>query len=246
MKKSILLLGASLLISASAMAQGFSVFKVENAYTATHLKNNTKTNSVIETIVGMDTDIKNVDANYKLLSGCSFSDSTPYSSDFTLPQVVTIEKKDGTSKEWEVIIHQLKPAKLPLSINFGKHSSCDLTAPNPKPWAGYGIDYRKPTVARFGNFGVGFMVAFEKGASEVSFELNVVGKDSPALAGEFDIQTSVDGKKWKTIKTYTARKPFGNSELETLPLKEDVQFVRWVYAMRENGQNINLNNITVK
>lgn len=244
MKKTFLTIGFCI-AALGAFAQGFASFKVEGAYTGTLLKHNTNVNSVIETVVGTDIDIKNVPVKYKLLSNCEFAPSTPYSADFTKPQTVTINKKDGTQKDWNLIVHQLQPAALPLHLQFGKNNLCDLNVSNPKPWAGYGIDYSKPTVVRFGNFGVGFMVAYAAEAKQVSFTLNVVSKENAAFAGEFDVETSIDGRSWKLLKTYSADKPFTNHAEETLDLPTEARFVRWIYAVREK-QNVNLNNITIK
>lgn len=241
--KSIVAIAALLVAGMTASAQGFAKFTVEGALTATHLKHNTNVPSVIEAIVGPEVDITNIPAKYKLLSSCSFSAETPYDADFTKVHRFVIEKKDGTSKEWNVIVHQLVAAPLPLDLCFSKANPCSLDFTNPKPWAGYGLDYTKPTVARMGNDGVGFFVAFADQAKDVTFDLTAVGKD--AFKGELDVETSADGLKWKNLKTY---KPgsFTATETFTLDLPADARFVRWVYAVREERQNINVNNIHIK
>ena len=241
-RKTIILISTALFFSSTLFAQGFANFKVEGALTQTLLKNNNKTASVIETIIDGTLDIKNLPVKYKLLSNCSVSESTPLNNDYTKSKQVTINKKDGSSKDWNIIVHQLVPGKLPLNIAFSKTNPCNTDFTNPKPWAGYGIDYSKPTVVRMGNDGIGFFVAYDSPAQEATFELTVVG--GATFNGEFDVETSVDGKKWINLKTY---KPgdFTGTEKLNLSLPSDARFVRWVYAAREK-QNINLNNIYIK
>jgi hypothetical protein len=223
-------------------AQGFANFKVEGALTATLLKNNTKTASLIETIVPADVDIKTLPVKYKLLSSCSVDESTPLDNDYTNAKHVVITKKDGTSKEWNINVHQLVPASLPLEIAFSKSNPCSPEVSS-KPWAGYGLDYSKPTVARMGNDGIGLFAAYDAAASEVKFDLTVVG--GAEFKGEFDVETSVDGKKWSNLKTYKAGS-FTGTETFTLDLPADARYVRWIYALREEKQNVNLNNIRIK
>ena len=245
MKKLIIFCIISTISCASVFGQGFVFFNPDGALTETYLKNHKEgVNSVIETIVSDKTDITNLSVKYKLLSNCSFSAETPLKNDFSTVNYVTIDKKGEDSKNWTLIVHQLKPAPLPLNLSFSKSNPCDLSFENPKPWAGYGIDYTKPTVVRFGNAGAGFFVAFEGEAKEISFELNCVGKDNPEFNGEMDVEYSQDGLKWKTLITYTPLKPFKNGEKNVLPLPANARYVRWVYAVREKI-NVNLNNISI-
>ena len=243
MKKLNILLFISFIFCSSVLGQGFVFFNPEGALTETFVRNAKEgTNSVIETIVSDKVDVANLPVKYKLLSSCSISSETPLKNDFTTVRYITIEKKNQASKDWTLIIHQLKPASLPFELSFSKSNPCDLSFENPKPWAGYGIDYTKPTVARFGNSGVGFFVAFDGGAKEVGFELTSVGNQE--FNGEMDVEYSQDGLKWKGLITYTSTKPFKNGEKNTLSLPSNARYVRWVYAVREK-QNVNLNNIYI-
>jgi len=242
MKKLSISLIISFVFCLSGLGQGFVFFKPDGALTETLLKNGKDgANSVIETIVNEKVDIANLTVNYKLLSNCSLS-KTPLTSNFTGVEYITVNKKNGDSKDWTLIVHQLKPATLPFELSFSKNKPCDLSFENPKPWAGYGIDYTKPTVIRFGNAGVGFFVAFEGEAKEVSFELVCVSDQ--AFNGEMDVEYSQDGSKWKKLITYTPEKPFKNGEKNTLALPSNARYVRWVYAVRERI-NVNLNNISI-
>lgn len=229
-------------LSSQISGQGFSVFKPEGAIVPTHIKNNTPPaiNSVVETIVTADQNIKSLTVKHKLVSNCTVDPSTALSNDYTHPQTYKINR-DGASKDWDVIVHQLQPAPLPLSITFSKENPCDLTFTNPKPWAGYGLDYSKPTVARMGNAGVALFIAFESKAESVTFSLTNVSKNQ--FMGELDVEYSADAKKWSNLTTYTEQKPF--QAQQTLPLPSDARYVRWVYAVREK-QNININNILIK
>ena len=231
-----------LFFSNGLYAQGFSSFKVEGSLTQTLLKNRTKSASIIETIVDASADIKSLPVKYKLLSGCVISEETPLNNDYTKVKHVTVNKKDGSSKDWSIIVHQLVPGKLPLQIAFSKTNPCDLDFTNPKPWAGYGIDYSKPTVVRMGNDGIGFFAAYDGVAKEASFEFTVVG--GAVFNGEFDVETSIDGKKWKNLKTYKEGDVTG-TEILTLSLPSEARYIRWIYALRDK-QNVNLNNIYIK
>ena len=239
MKRLNIILFISCIFCSSVLGQGFVFFKPDGALTETLLKN---TNAVVETIVNDKVDITNLPVKYKLLSNCSFLPTTSLPGNFTTVQQVTIDKKGEDSKNWTLIVHQLKPASLPFELSFSKTNPCDLSFENPKPWAGYGIDYTKPTVARFGNSGVGFFVAFEGEAKEVGFELTCVGNQE--FNGEMDVEYSQDGLKWKKLITYTPAKPFVSGEKSTLPLPSNARYVRWIYAVREKI-NVNLNNIYI-
>jgi len=242
MKKLNLFLSVFFIFCSSVFGQGFVFFKPEGALTETFIKNNKEgANSIIETIVGDKVDIANLPVKYKLLSSCSLSE-TPLKSDFTTVNYVTVEKKNENPKDWTLIVHQLKPASLPFNLSFSKTNPCDLSFENPKPWAGYGIDYSKPTVARFGNSGVGFFVAFDGEAKEAGFELTCVGDQK--FDGEMDVEYSQDGLKWKRLITYTSDKPFKNGGKNTLALPSNARYLRWVYAVREK-QNVNLSNISI-
>ena len=232
----------TLFSAAILSAQGFANFKVEGALTATHLKHNTGVPSVIETVIPADLNLKELPVKYKLLSSCSIDEATPLNNDFTKAKTVVVNKKDGTSATWNINVHQLVPGKLPLEIAFSKTNPCSPEA-GAKPWAGYGIDYTKPTVARMGNNGIGFFAAYDGAATEVSFDLTAVG--GKEFKGELDVETSVDGKKWSNLKTFTPGS-FTATESFTLELPSEARYVRWIYAVREERQNVNLNNILIK
>lgn len=234
-------LAIMLTINLAVNAQGFAFFQVENAITKALIKNQGDKPGVIEIVVDENTNIKNVPMKYKLLSGCKISEQTPLTSDFTTPQTITIDK-GGVSKEWTIAVHQLKSEKAPVSIEFGKNNACTI-ASEPE-WAGYGIDYTKNTVVRFGNDGNMFFAAIPQDAKTVSYNLTVVG--NKALEGIFDIETSEDGKKWKRQISYTSGNPIKNNEDVSMELPANAKYIRWVYATREAKQNVNLNNITIK
>jgi len=121
MKKLNLLL-ISFIFCSSVFGQGFVSFNPEGALTETLLKNSSKEgiNSVIETIVNDKVDIANLAVKYKLTGGSSFSAATPLPGNFTTVGNVTIDKKGEDSKDWTLIVHQLKPAPLPFELSFSK------------------------------------------------------------------------------------------------------------------------------
>ncbi|MGL5786039.1 MAG: hypothetical protein ACRCX4_04410 [Bacteroidales bacterium] len=239
--KASVIIAFMLIVNMSANAQGFAFFQVENAITKALIKNQGDKPGVIEIVVDGNTDIKNVPMKYKLLSGCKISEQTPLTSDFSKPQTIIVDK-GGISKEWTIAVHQLKSENAPVSITFGKGSACSI-ASEPE-WAGYGIDYTKNTVVRFGNDGNMFFAAIPENAKEVSYNLTVVG--GKALEGIFDVETSEDGKKWKRQISYTSGNPIKNNEEVSMKLPSNAKYIRWVYATREAKQNVNLNNITIK
>lgn len=234
-------LAFALLIHLNMNAQGFAFFQVENAITKSLIKFNGEKTGTIEIVVGDNIDLKNVPMKYKLLGGCKLDESTQLSNDFTKPQTVKVNK-NGTEKEWIIAVHQIKAETLPVNIKFDKNNPCSIESG--ETWGGYGIDYSKNTVARFGNDGNMFFAAIPQGAKEVKFTLTVVGEK--ALEGIFDVETSEDGNKWKRLVSYSSGNPIKNNENVSVELPKKAKYIRWVYATREAKQNVNLNNITIE
>lgn len=229
-------------LATQAMAQGFASFYVNDALVPAVIKFVTGENpSTVETIVPASVDIKNVNFKYKLLSNCSME--TTISNDFSSPQTVVVNKNNGDSKPWLINIKQLKPASLPLELSFSKDEPSEWDS-SVEGWAGVGVDETKPTVIRFGNKGVSFWVAFDEPATSVSYNLWVVSKEHLKFDGEFVVEASKDGKKWKTIQEFDDRKPISEDGNYTNKLRKDDRYVRWTYYTR-NKQNINLNHIVV-
>lgn len=239
--KASILITFAFLMNISIYAQGFAFFQVENALTKALIKANGDKAGTIELIVGENIDLKNVPMKYKLLGGCKLDEATPLNNDFTKPQTVKINK-NGTEKEWIIAVHQVKGETLPVIIKFGKNNPC--TIESDETWGGYGIDYSKNTVARFGNDDNMFFAGIPQGAKKVSYTLTVVG-DKP-LEGIFDVETSEDGNKWKRLVSYSSGNPVRNNENVTMELPSKAKYIRWVYATREAKQNVNLNNITIE
>lgn len=223
-------------------AQGFASFEVEGALTPVVVKNQQDKPGEIEVIVNHHVDIANLKTTYKLLGGCSIDGATPIGNDFSTVKKVVVSKKDGTSKEWNISIRQLKPATVPTSISFSNDHPCAWTAQE-LGWAGIGLDASKPTVARFGNKEVAFYLAFDAPAQTLAYELTVVG--GAAFDGEFVVEVSTDAKKWVNLVAYNATKPIPTSGGCQHQLQADVRFARWIYLSR-NKQNVNLNHIRVR
>ena len=223
-------------------AQGFASFEVEGALTPVVIKNQQDKPGEIEAIVNDQVNITNLIPTYKLLGGCSIDGATPIGSDFSTVKKVIVSKKDGTSKEWNIAIRQLRPATVPTSISFSNGHPCAWT-PQELGWAGIGLDTSKPTVARFGNKEVAFYLAFDAPAQTLAYELTVVG--GAAFDGEFVVEVSKDSKKWVNLVAYNATKPIPTSGGCQHQLQADVRFARWIYLSR-NKQNVNLNHIMVR
>ncbi len=225
-----------------ANAQGFASFEVEGALTPVVIKHQQDKPGEIEVVVNGQVDPTNLKTNYKLLGGCSLDAATPMDNDFSKVKRVVVKKKDGTSKEWNIAIRQLKPATVPTSISFSNDHPCAWTAQE-LGWAGLSLDASKPTVARFGNKEVAFYLAFDAPAQTLAYELNVVG--GAPFDGEFVVEVSKDAKKWVNLVTYNATKPIPTSGGCQHQLQSDVRFARWIYLSR-NKQNVNLNHFVIR
>ncbi|MGL4292836.1 MAG: hypothetical protein ACRCSQ_04595 [Bacteroidales bacterium] len=226
-------------LTMNASAQGFARFTANGVKGS--IKNIKNKPSKVEVIVGADTDLKNIDFKYKLLSDCSMDGTI--TADFSKPQEVTINKNDGTSKEWVIEVKKLAPASLPLEIEFSKTTPAIWTSET-KGWVNQGTDESKPTVIRFGNSNVTFTAAFEGEAKEVSFDLNAVGKAGDKFDGSFAVETSADGVKWEKLNGFKDKDITIDSKF-SCKLNKNARFVRWTYTERIK-QNINLNNISIK
>jgi len=231
----------ALCVAFSAFSQGFATFIVEGSLHPTVIKHGrADAPSSIEVIVSENVDIKNVDFKYRLLSGCSVS---PIGKDFTLPQSVMVNKNDGSSKEWIINIKQLTPASLPLELSFSTANSSEWSN-NVVGWAGLSIDETKPSVIRFGNKDVSFWVAFSQPATKVAYQLMKVTRDDVLFDGEFVVETSANGRRWRVLKEFDSRNQISADGLYQHDLTDDVRFIRWTYVTR-NRLNLNLNNIYV-
>ncbi|MEG2514203.1 MAG: hypothetical protein RSA92_02615 [Bacteroidaceae bacterium] len=242
MKTKKLLLACAVLttFTLSVSAQGFAKFSADNALSEGSIKFAKEGPSKVEIIVGEQADLKNINFKYKLLSGSSIENEL--SKDFTNPQTVTVNKNDGTSKEWIIVVKKLAPATLPLTIAFDKVTPAVWTSAT-KGWVNSGTDETKPMVVRFGNKNVSFITAFNNAAKEVSFDLNLVSKTNDKFNGKFEVSTSVDGKDWKELSDFNNDKLTTDSHF-SCSVPSDARFIKWNYKEREK-QNVNLNNITI-
>ena len=237
--KKIFFIVAMLPLCAAVNAQGFAKFEAEGV--KGKIRNFKNKPSKVEVIVSPEANIQAIDFDYKLLSNCEMP--IALTSDFSKAQKTTIEKGDGTSKEWIVEVKQLIPTSLPLSIAFDKNNPAIWTSAA-TGWVNFGTDESKSTVARFGGDNTTFTVAFNDEPSEVSFDLYAVGKKPIKFDGDFAVETSTDGKKWKSIKGFDSKDIQIDSKF-TCPVKKSDRFIRWTYVSRVKT-NINLNNITIK
>lgn len=227
-------------ISLGVSAQGFRQFTIEGGLADGSIKHVKEGPSKIEVIAGKDVNLKNVKFKYKLLSGCSLESGL--SKNFTEPQTVTVNKNNGTSKEWEIRVKKLTPAPLPLNLKFSNNVPSVWT-PETKGWVTAGTDESKPMTVRFGNYGVSFITAFEGEAKEVSFDLALVGKAEDKFDGKFEVLTSADGLNWTPIEGFNAQ--LTKNSTFTCPLSSNARYIKWTYVERADKQNVNLNNIVV-
>lgn len=232
---------AALVAYSAVSAQGFSSFKSDAFISEAFIKDRGEL-SVVEAIVLGDCDITNLPVKHRLWSGCAIETDTPLTADFSKPQTVKVSKSGEGTKTWAVTVHQLKPTSLPANINFSAANPCDLSFTNPKPWATCNVAPTHTNVIRMGDVGSTLYVAFDDKAKEVAFDVTVLS-DVP-FAGELNVETSADGKKWDKTHTYSASNPF-KGKRETLALPAGARYIRWVYAVRDK-QNIHMNNISIQ
>lgn len=239
--KKIITLTLVLLSFVIANGQGFKTFKVEGQIYPALIKDNSKGTSVVEVIVDENVNLEKVDFKYNLYSRSVVKDDIK--PDFTEPQVVTINRKDVGDKVWEIKIMPLIPVQLPLKLNFTSNNTSKWNS-SVKGWAGLGIDDSKNTVVRFGNQDVAFIVAFNEDAQSVSYELTPLWKVPTNFDGLFKVETSNNGKDWKTIYTFDKNNNFDSSGKYSHPIETGTRYIKWMYNER-NKLNINLNNIFI-
>jgi len=174
MKRNIFTLILVFSVTSTLFSQVFTSFSVKGSLVETRLKNSI---GKIETIIDENSDIKNLDFKYKLNTGTSISDSTPITKDFTKPQYIKLENANEGKQTWEVAVNQLKSTTLPFALSFSNSSPIDIKTPNPKSWAGYGIDYKRADAVYFCDEGVAFYIAFSPGAKVLDFSMSLLGKE---------------------------------------------------------------------
>lgn len=225
-----------------ANAQGFSSFSVKGELQKAVIKNNANRLSTVDAIISEETDIKNLDFKYRMLSNSFLSKDL--SKDFTDSQLVTIDRRNGDSREWRVTVKQLKKASLPLNVSFSEDNPYKWDN-SVFGWAGIGVDESRPSVIRFGNFDVSFYIAFKEPAETLSFELKPVSREKVVFDGVLVLETSSNGLDWSILEEFNRKNDLKEQGLYEYTLNQDVRYVRWVYKER-NKLNINLNNIEVK
>lgn len=239
--KKIIILSFALLSVVVMYGQGFKSFTVDGQLFPTYIKDYSNSTSLVDVVVGKDTDLKNIKFQYHLYSrSFLLNDISP---DFTEPQYVTITKRGVGEKTWKVRVKPLIPAKLPLTLNFSKSNLSEWSS-SVVGWTGIGIDEKKNTVVRFGNHGVSFIVAFDEDAKYISYDLTPVSKEPVQFMGEFIVETSTDAKVWKPLKKFDEDNNFDSSNNYTHSLEKGVRYIKWTYVDRVK-LNINLNNINV-
>ena len=247
MKIQFLSISFLLMMCTNAFAQGFSSFSVEGSLLKASIKDNSKGVSVVQVIVNDKVDLKNLKVKYNLWGGCSISETTPLNNDFSSPKRITINKEDGTSKDWLVYVCQLVPTKLPLTLNFSDENLCTAGIDNVKAavgfWTTYQLDLAKksPNV-RLDSDKAAFYIAFDGKPKQLSYSLVLL--DNNAFAGELLVETSLDGLAWVKLVKHDVATIMTQDVDFSQPLKSDVRFVRWSYPVR-NKQNVVLNNIKV-
>lgn len=233
----------SFVLMSPVFSQGFASFTVEGSLQPALIKYLVDEPALIEVLVGEKTDIKNIKFKYKLNSGCSLEKEL--TTDFTQPQTVVVNKNDGTSKEWQVNVKQLKSSSVPLELAFSSNN-LSIWDSNVIGWADIGIDHRMTmtSVIRFGNKGVSFWVAINQPASKLDYQLKIVSKEKVNFDGEFVVETSKDGRSWELLKEFNDQNQISADGNYRHDISKEVRFIRWTYVSRVK-LNLNLNNIYV-
>lgn len=82
---------------------------------------------------------------------------------------------------------------------------------------------------------------------QLSYYLRGTGIGTPSFTGVFDVQQSVDGLSWNTIRSFTtANPPTGGFVRYTATPALTSRFIRFFYTTKESGTNIALDSVYIR
>ncbi|MPM79821.1 hypothetical protein SDC9_126863 [bioreactor metagenome] len=155
---------------------------------------------------------------------------------------------------YTITMRKIKPATLPLELNFGKNfqaKSWQDTGDAYIGWAGVCLEQNSSGIPKITNLKHQLILSFSGEAKELSYAISFGAEKWPG-ENNFNVESSVDGLKWDILFQYNSSNPMAGSKaskedkLKTLALKSNVRFVRFVFSQRLGGGFESLNNIIVK
>lgn len=214
-------------------------------------KNNSNTSKGdAQIIFPPGTDLSNVNVTLVTSTGASVVSPSPLPTDWTstVKDIKVVDNAD--ENKWalyDITAKVIKPDTLPLSINTsGGDFDSDSWTPETKGWAAVAIDKGRDLV-RFGSGNRSFMVAFDSAPDSLYYLIKFLAAEWDP-ENIFDVDGSVDGVTWTSIKQYNADEAMPISSppvVASIKLEnENYRFIRWIYTKRKSG-NVSLENVLV-
>ena len=127
-------------------------------------------------------------------------------------------------------------ATLPFVFDGGR---ADIEDTEGLTQEGLDSDYGSSPKLKFNTTGDWVLLQFDEAPGDLSFDI----KGNSFSGGTFTVQTSVDGKTYTNLATYTE---LGSTQSETFNnLSSDVRYIKWIFTEKSSG-NVALGNIQLK
>lgn len=126
-------------------------------------------------------------------------------------------------------------ATLPFAFNGGK---ADIENTYGLTQEGLDSDYASSPKLKFNSAGDWLILNFNERPGKLTFDI----KGNSFSGGTFKVQTSEDGENYTDLETYTNLINSNVQSEEFNNLGENVRYIKWVYAVKDNG-NVGLGNI---
>jgi len=200
------------------------------------------------------TDLSNVNVTFVTSTDASIVSPDPLPTNWTttVKDIKVLNSPTAATKpnDWtlyDITAKVIKPGTLPLEIKTGAGNfDSDSWTPETVGWAGVAIDKGRDLI-RFGSGNRSFMVAFDSAPDSLFYLIKFLAT-SWDTNNVFDVDASVDGVNWTSIKQYNATEAMPISSPPVIAKikldNEDYRFVRWIYTTRKSG-NVSLENILV-
>ena len=217
-------------------------------FAAFNPKTNTTTKGDGQIIFPPGTDLSNV--NVTLNTGTAvITEPQPLPTDWTstVTDIKVVVEASGDYAYYDITAKVIKPGTLPLEIKTGAgYFDSDSWTPETLGWAGAAID-KGQNLIRFGSANRSFMVAFDSAPDSLFYLIKFLAT-SWDTNNVFDVDASVDGVNWTSIKQYNATDAMPISSPPVVAKikldNEGYRFIRWIYTTRKSG-NVSLENILV-
>jgi len=259
MKKTTLFL-ATLLLVVSTQAQRISNLTIDGITSLVPFAAFNPTNNDAskpgdgQIIYPQDVDLSNVNVTLQYGTDATLDAPEPWPTNWT--NTITGIKITSTISPfnwamYNVTVKTIKPTSLPLEIKTGSGNfNSDSWTTDTEGWAGVCID-KNQSIIRFGSAKRSFMVAFTDAPDSLYYTIKALGTWEGSN-NIFDIDGSVDGISWTSIKQYNSDQVMPpSSPAVRAQLKVNnpgYRYIRWIYTTRNSGVgafNVSLENILV-